>query len=81
MKMAPIGRRQWHYLKGLGGVALSEELCHGEWALRLQKPKPDPVSLFQLPMDLDVELSATSPTPHLPGGCHAFYHDDNGLNL
>jgi hypothetical protein len=30
----------WRYLKGLGGVALLEELCHWAWALRFQETKP-----------------------------------------
>jgi hypothetical protein len=28
----------------------------------------------------DVELSAP-PEPCLPGRCHAYHHDDNGLNI
>jgi len=32
-----------------------------------------------LPLDQDIELSAP-PLPGLPGPCHAFCHDDNGLN-
>jgi hypothetical protein len=35
---------------------------------------------YWLPLDKDVELSA-SPAPCLPEHCHAFCHDDNGLNL
>lgn len=38
------------------------------------------VSLFLLPEDLDVELSATLPPPCLPV-CHQSWHADNGLNL
>ena len=38
-------------------------------------------SLFLLPMDQDVELSAPSPALCLPACCHASSHDDNGLNL
>jgi hypothetical protein len=37
------------------------------------------VSLFLLPVDLDVELSASS-TSCLPVCHHASHHDDNGLN-
>lgn len=33
--------------------------AHWRWALRFQKLKPGPGSLFLLPTDLDVELSAT----------------------
>ena len=36
------------------------------------------ISLFLLPLDLDV---ATSLAPCLPARCHASYRDDNGLNL
>lgn len=45
--------------------------------------KPGPVSLspFQLPSDLDVELSAISSAPCLPICSHASHHDDKGLNL
>lgn len=38
-------------------------------------------SLFLLPADLDIELSATSPTPHLPAYHHAPCRKDNVLNL
>ena len=34
-----------------------------------------------LSSDQDVELSAPSPTPCLPGCCHVSCHDDNRLNL
>jgi hypothetical protein len=37
-------------------------------------------SIFQLPLEQEAELSAT-PAPCLPGHCHAFHHEDNGLNL
>ena len=60
MRVVPIGylvpscRTVW---KGLGGVALLEEVCHWGWALRFpnpssfQKPRPDQVlaSLSLLP--------------------------------
>ena len=36
---------------------------------------------FLLPVDLDVELSALSPAPHLPACGHASRHDNNELNL
>lgn len=36
-------------------------------------------SLLLLPVDQVVELSSLAPC--LPGLSHAFYHDDNGLNL
>ncbi|EDL12950.1 mCG145948, partial [Mus musculus] len=34
-----------------------------------------------LPSDQDVELSAPSPAPNLPGCRHASHHFGNGLNL
>jgi hypothetical protein len=39
------------------------------------------VTLFLLPADPDVGLSAISTASSLPSCCHVFYHDDNGLNL
>ena len=39
------------------------------------------VFLFLLPDHLDVELSATSPAPCLPVGCHTSPHNNDGLNL
>lgn len=52
MRMAPTGidlngwlaTREWHYLKGLGGVDLLEVVCHWGHILRCQGPKPGPVS-------------------------------------
>lgn len=38
-------------------------------------------NFFLLPALPDVELSATSPAPCLPAGCHPLCHGDNGLNL
>ena len=74
--------RKWHYLKGLGGVALVEEVCHWGWALVFQKHMPSPESLsLPAPVDPDAELSATSPAPCLPECSHAFHHDNNRLNL
>jgi hypothetical protein len=46
--------------QGLRGMALLEDICHWEWALVQCH------SLFLLPIDCDVELSATSPAPYLP---------------
>ena len=66
---------KWYHLKGLGGVALLEEGCH--WV----GSEVSRVSLFLLPVDLDVELSATAPAPCLPVYSHASCHDDNGLHL
>jgi hypothetical protein len=47
-------------------VGLLEEGCH---------------FFFLLPMDVDVELSASSLAPTLPAYCHASHHGDNELNL
>jgi hypothetical protein len=39
-------------------------------------------ALFSLlPVDPDVELSATFAVPCQPAGHHPFHHHDNGLNL
>jgi hypothetical protein len=67
------------------GVALFEEVCHcGSGALRphtyVQSGQCDSDPLlgylwksvsFWMPVDQDVELSATSPAPCLPACCHA----------
>ena len=52
MKTAPIGSYIWMFsyqnmalLSGLGVVAFVEEVCHWDWPLRFQKPKPGPVPL------------------------------------
>jgi hypothetical protein len=60
--------REWSYLGETGrhdlvgvGVALLKEVCHWGWALRIQGPESGLValSLFLLPVDLDIELLAT----------------------
>ena len=65
---------------GLGvGVVLLKKVCHCEaetGALRFQKLK----AVFPMPVDPDVELSATSPAPCLPTYHHAPHHDNNGLS-
>jgi hypothetical protein len=38
------------------------------------------VTLFLLPLDLDIEFSGTSPAPCLPAGHCPPYHVDNELN-
>lgn len=43
-------------LGGLGDVALLEQMCHWEWAMRFPNPMPGPESLFLSP----------SPSLHLP---------------
>jgi len=63
------------------GVALLEEVCHcGDGLLR---PSPSCLRTVHswLPLDEDIELSAPSPAPCLPGCCHASCYDDNELNL
>lgn len=50
--------REWHCLKRLG-VASLEKVGHWGCALRFQKSKSGPVTLFLLPVNADVELSAT----------------------
>ena len=79
---------------GLGiGVVLLEELCHGVgglWRTSMLKLCPEqkrdlPPCCFERQWPccclwIHVELCALS-APCLPGCCHAFYHDDNGLNL
>jgi hypothetical protein len=62
---------------GLGGsVSL-------RWAMSFEKLKPRSVaqSLFLLPENPDVELSAASPIPCLPTLCHVSHHDYTILNL
>lgn len=65
---------------GLVGRSVSLEVGA---TLKFQKLKPDVAAscLFLLPLDPNVELSATSPVPCLPVYHHAFYQDGNGLNL
>jgi hypothetical protein len=61
-----------------------KEVCHCTWVLVFQMLKPGPSlsdSLFLLPVDPDVVLSATSPALCLPVCHHVSNHDDNGLNL
>lgn len=66
---------------GLDGiaVALLEEACHWNWALRFQIANPVPVSLFLVPTCPDLEILALSPALYLPVCSHAFCHNDNGL--
>lgn len=67
------------FREGLLGVSLWEEVCHQEWVLRFQNPKPGPVSLSLcfLIMDQDIKLLGTAPVSCL----FAPHHDDNGLIL
>ena len=59
-------------------MALLEEVSHWGQALRFQLLKPGLVflSLSLLPVDPDVELSATSPGSCVPECLHASSHDD-----
>ena len=60
-----------HYLKGLGGVAFLEKVCHWGWVLRFQKAHSKTrISLFLLLVDLDIKLSATSLAPYLPAAMY-----------
>jgi len=53
------------------GVALLEEVCHcGGCRLCSGSPSVEESVLFWMPLDQDVELSAPSPAPCLPGHCH-----------
>jgi hypothetical protein len=81
------------------GVALLEEVCHWGWggagfevSCAQTLPSVEDSHLFLLPVDQDVELTASlapclSPAPCLPtvpclpGCCHGNLHDDNRLNL
>lgn len=38
-------------------------------------------SFLQVPADVGIELSAFSPAPCLPTGCHASHHDNYELYL
>ena len=64
-------------------MALLEEVCQeGEWALwSYAQALPSVEEPSWLPLDQDVEHSAPSRAPCLPGHCHASHHYDNGLNL
>lgn len=52
-KFEGLVTREWQYFERIRRYVLV-------WALRLQKPKQSPVSLFLLTMDADVKLSVTS---------------------
>ena len=92
--LAPIDSSVWMFgpwgVALLGGVALLEEVCHCGLGLLVLKLWPVCVTVSSwppvedslwLPSDQDVELSAPSPAPCLPAGCHVVCHDDKGLNL
>lgn len=56
----------------VGGVILLEEMCH--WTRQAQCH-----SLFLLPANRDVDLSAPSPALCLPVHSHVSHHDNNDL--
>ena len=58
------------------GSKILEELA----AYRIERSRPSVTHSLLLPTDQDVELSAPS-APCLPERCHAFHHNDNGLNI
>ena len=61
-----------------------EEVCHcgGRFCVFYAQAMPGVThSLLLLPTGYDVELTVPSPGPHLPAHCHAYHHDDKGLNL
>ena len=69
-------------------MALVEEVYHcvcvwegGLWGHIYSRYATVVHILLLLPLDLDVEFSAPSSVPCLPGHCHVSHHDDNGLNL
>jgi hypothetical protein len=64
-------------------VALLEEMCHCEAGFEVLYAQASPsVTVPSLvPVDQDVELSASLPAPSLPERCHASHNNDNGLNL
>ena len=73
--MAP---RERHYLKGLGGLALLEQVSLGVGFEVSESPlQAQSLSLFLLPFDPDVKHSQ----PLQPVGHQASHHDDKGLNL
>ena len=67
------------------GVALLEEMCHwgvGFWGLIYAQATPSVYTGSSLlPVHQEVEPSAPSPVPCLPGHCHASHHGDNELNF
>lgn len=79
MKMTPVGQQR---VALVGGVVLWEEVCHWGVNFEVSNAQTRPcVSLFLLPVDLDVELSATSAALCLSVCHHDFHHGDNGLNF
>jgi len=72
-KMGPIGPQGvWP----VGSVSLGQALKSQKLKLGLEAH-----SLFLLPSDQDIGLSAPSLAPCLPAHCLASCHNDNGLNL
>ena len=69
----------WPYLSrcGLTGGRVLLEVGFG---VSDGQARPN-VTLFLLPENPDIELSAISPAPCLSGCCHTSHHADNGRNL
>lgn len=69
-------------LEGLGGVDLSEEVCHWGCALRFQQHMPGPVSpsLWEIPQEQEVALSYCSNDSLQASVLPARMIMDNGLN-
>ena len=62
---------------GLGGGSVSLKV-----GFEVSKAPDRPnVTLFLLPVNLDIELSIPTPLPCLQAGYHASCHDNNELNL
>ena len=84
--------KEWHYLKGMGGVTLLEQVWPWwgrcglvgrsvplEVSFEFSKAHArHSISFFLLPADPDI---ATLPALCLPSGHHTLNHDSNGLNL
>lgn len=73
-------KKEWHYLKELGGVVLLEEVSLG-MDFVVSDTQARFSSFFLLPVDMDIELSAISPVSCLPLYRHATHHDENELNF
>ena len=71
--------REWQYLTGIRRCGLAETGLVSGRNVSLGWAQARPLSLFLLPDDHDVELSAISPAPCLPKCCHASGQDDNEL--
>lgn len=67
--------RKWHYLGRIRKWALVGRSVSLKVGSEVSKAQVRPsVSLFLLPVDLDIELLATSPAPCLTACCHTSHH-------